>query len=141
MMPRPRSTRRAPSPRHAASPVTLFHDGHCPFCQREVAWLARHPRRERVRLVDIQTTDVANEWGRSFEVMMGRLHLRDADGTWFVGMDASRALYAVLGYRRLVALSMLPGLAWGVDRGYAVFARYRVGLGQRWQAWTGRSDR
>ncbi|PSJ23277.1 DUF393 domain-containing protein [Halomonas sp. ND22Bw] len=140
-MPRPRSTRRAPSPRHAASPVTLFHDGHCPFCQREVAWLARHPRRERVRLVDIQTTDVANEWGRSFEVMMGRLHLRDADGTWFVGMDASRALYAVLGYRRLVALSMLPGLAWGVDRGYAVFARYRVGLGQRWQAWTGRSDR
>ncbi|KGE77799.1 thiol-disulfide oxidoreductase [Halomonas salina] len=140
-MPRPRSTRRAPSPRHAASPVTLFHDGHCPFCQREVAWLARHPRRERVRLVDIQTTDVATEWGRSFEVMMGRLHLRDADGTWFVGMDASRALYAVLGYRRLVALSMLPGLAWGVDRGYAVFARYRVGLGQRWQAWTGRSDR
>ncbi|RAH38839.1 DUF393 domain-containing protein [Halomonas sp. SL1] len=140
-MHRPRSTRRAPSPRHAVSPVTLFHDGHCPFCQREVAWLARHPRRERVRLVDIQTTDVAAEWGRSFEVMMGRLHLRDADGTWFVGMDASRALYAVLGYRRLVALSMLPGLAWGVDRGYAVFARYRIGLGQRWQAWTRRSDR
>ena len=121
------------SPRQATSPVTLFHDGHCPFCQREVAWLARHPRRERVRLVDIQTEDVA-AWGGAFEAMMGRLHLRDAKGRWFVGMDASRALYAVLGYRRLVGLTMLPGLAWCFDHGYAAFARHRVRLGHWWAA-------
>ena len=125
----------APSPQHAASPVTLFHDGHCPFCQREVAWLEQHPRRERIRLIDIQADDFdAAAWGCSFEAMMGRLHLADAKGAWFVGMDASRALYAVLGYRRLVGLTMLPGLAWCFDRGYAFFARYRVRLGNWWQA-------
>ncbi|WP_136253599.1 thiol-disulfide oxidoreductase DCC family protein [Onishia niordana] len=129
-MSRPDST-----PRHAVSPVTLFHDGHCPFCQREVAWLHRHPRRERVRLIDIQADDFdAAAWGRSFETMMGRLHLADAKGTWFVGMDASRALYAVLGYRRMVAVTMLPGLSWCFDRGYALFARHRVRLGDWWQA-------
>ena len=131
---------RSPDPRRASAPVTLFHDGHCPFCQREIAWLEQHPHRDRIRLVDIQTADVAADRGPSFERMMGRLHLRDADGRWFVGMDASRALYAVLGHRRLVAVSMLPGLAWGFDRGYALFARYRVRLGERWRAWRRRSN-
>ncbi|WP_192035251.1 DUF393 domain-containing protein [Halomonas sp. YLGW01] len=128
-------SRPVTSPYHATAPVTLFHDGHCPFCQREVAWLARHPRRERVVLIDIQADDFdAAAWGRSFEAMMGRLHVRDARGAWFVGMDASRALYAVLGYRRLVGLTMLPVLAWCFDRGYVVFARHRVRLGAWWEA-------
>jgi predicted DCC family thiol-disulfide oxidoreductase YuxK len=117
---------------HALAPVTLYHDGHCPLCQREVAWLARHPRRERVALVDIQAAEFdATALGRTFEAMMGRLHLQDAEGRWFIGMDASRALYAVLGYRRLVWLSCLPGVAVLMDAGYRWFARRRVRLG-RW---------
>ncbi len=116
----------------ATPPVILYHDGHCPLCQRKVAWLARHPRRERVALVDIQAPDFdATAQGRTFEAMMGRLHLQDARGQWYIGMDASRALYAVLGYRRLVWLSSLPGLAGVMDAGYRWFARRRVRLG-RW---------
>ncbi|WP_299231833.1 DUF393 domain-containing protein [uncultured Halomonas sp.] len=116
----------------ARAPVTLFHDGHCPLCQREVAWLTRHPRRERVTLVDIQAANFdAAPLGRSVEAMMGQLHVRDADGRWFVGMDASRALYAVLGYRRLVWMSTLPGIGGLMDAGYRWFARRRLRLG-RW---------
>ncbi|NWN83114.1 MAG: DUF393 domain-containing protein [Halomonas sp.] len=63
--------------------------------------------------------------------MMGRLHVRDADGRWFVGMDASRALYAVLGYRRLVWMSTLPGVGGLMDAGYRWLARRRLRLG-RW---------
>lgn len=116
----------------ARAPVTLFHDGHCPLCQQEIAWLTRHPRRERVRLVDIQAADFdAAPLGHSVAEMMGRLHVRDAHGRWFVGMDASRALYAVLGYRRLVWVSTLPGLGGLMDTGYRWFARHRLRLG-RW---------
>ncbi|WLI74578.1 thiol-disulfide oxidoreductase DCC family protein [Halomonas alkalicola] len=116
----------------ATPPVILYHDGHCPLCQREVAWLARHPRRERVALVDIQAAEFdATALGRTFEAMIGRLHLRDAEGRWFIGMDASRALYAVLGYRRLVWLSSLRGVAPVMNAGYRWFARRRVRLG-RW---------
>lgn len=122
----------------ARAPVILFHDGHCPLCQREVAWLARHPRRERVRLVDIQAVNFdAAPHGRSVATMMGQLHVRDADGRWFVGMDASRALYAVLGYRRLVWLSTLPGVGGLMDAGYRWFARRRLRLG-RWLERRGR---
>jgi predicted DCC family thiol-disulfide oxidoreductase YuxK len=63
--------------------------------------------------------------------MMGKLHVSDADGRWYVGMDASRALYTVLGYRRLVWLSSLPGMCGMMDVGYGWFARHRVRLG-RW---------
>lgn len=116
----------------ARAPVTLYHDGHCPLCQREVAWLESHPRRSRVTLVDIQAADFdAETLGTTHEAMMGKLHVSDAEGRWYIGMDASRALYAVLGYRRLVRLSTLPGIAGLMDAGYRWFARRRVRLG-RW---------
>lgn len=118
----------------ARAPVTLYHDGHCPFCRVEVAWLAKHRHQERVKLVDIQSSEFnAEETGRSFEAMMGQLHLKDSQGRWFIGMDASRALYAVLGYRRLVRLSCLPGLHSIMDAGYRFFARRRIRLGQWWE--------
>lgn len=119
---------------HAKAPVTLYHDGHCPFCQKEVAWLERHPYRERVSLVDIQAEGFdAERLGTTFDAMMGKLHVRDAQGHWFIGMEASRALYAVLGYRRMVWLSSLPGLAGGMNAGYRWFASRRVRLGRWWE--------
>lgn len=118
----------------AAAPVTLFHDGHCPFCRVEVAWLEKHRHYERIKLVDIQSSEFnAAKLGRTFEEMMGQLHLLDNNGVWYVGMDASRALYAVLGYRRLVRLSCLPGLRTVMDAGYRFFARQRIRLGQWWE--------
>ena len=118
----------------AQAPVTLYHDGHCPFCRVEVAWLAKHRHRSRVRLVDIQSSEFKpEEVGRSFDTMMGQLHLQDREGRWFIGMDASRALYAVLGYRRLVKLSCLPGLRGMMDAGYRFFARRRIRLGRWWE--------
>ncbi|MBR2514763.1 MAG: DUF393 domain-containing protein [Halomonas sp.] len=118
----------------AAAPVTLFYDGHCPFCRVEVEWLSKHRHQEQVKLIDIQSNEFnAAELGRSFDDMMGQLHLLDNKGIWYVGMDASRALYAVLGYRRLVRLSCLPGLRSAMDAGYRFFARRRIRLGQWWE--------
>jgi len=122
------------APLYAASPVTLFHDGHCPFCQQEVAWLKKHRHRERIALVDIQAHDFdAQAHGQTFTAMMGQLHLRDSQGKWYIGMDASRALYAVLGYRRLVRLSCLPGISAIMNAGYRFFARRRIRIGQWWE--------
>ncbi|WNL40074.1 DUF393 domain-containing protein [Halomonas sp. PAMB 3232] len=116
----------------ARAPVTLYYDGHCPFCLKEVAWLEKHPRRARIELVDIQaSTFDAVALGRPFEDLMGKLHVRDQNGKWYIGMEASRTLYAVLGYRRMVWVSCLPGLRGVMNAGYRLFARYRVRLG-RW---------
>ncbi|MYL22445.1 thiol-disulfide oxidoreductase DCC family protein [Vreelandella massiliensis] len=121
-------------PLNAKAPVTLFHDGHCPFCRVEVAWLGKHRHREHVKLVDIQAPSFhADAHATDFATMMGKLHVLDSQGQWYIGMDASRALYAVLGYRRLVWLSCLPGLRGVMDAAYRFFARRRVKLGRWWE--------
>tara|TARA_R110000751_G_scaffold71416_3_gene144583 strand:- start:872 stop:1270 length:399 start_codon:yes stop_codon:yes gene_type:complete len=122
------------SPLKASPPVTLFHDGHCPFCQQEVAWLKKHRHQERIALVDIQASDFnAQAYGQEFNAMMGQLHLQDSQGEWYIGMDASRALYAVLGYRRLVKISCLPGVRGVMNAGYRYFARRRIRIGRWWE--------
>ncbi|MGY4879674.1 thiol-disulfide oxidoreductase DCC family protein [Vreelandella aquamarina] len=118
---------------NAKAPVTLFYDGHCPFCRIEVDWLSRHRHHQRIRLVDIQDESfLSGEYGASFGTMMGKLHVLDNAGHWYIGMDASRALYAVLGYQRLVRFSCLPGINRIMDAGYRLFARYRIQLGRWW---------
>lgn len=122
------------TPLQATPPVTLFHDGHCPFCRLEVAWLEKHHHREGIKLIDIQDSHFnAQEHGQTFDAMMGQLHLQDSQGEWYIGMDASRALYTVLGYRRLMWVSCLPGLRGLLNAGYRFFARRRIRLGQWWE--------
>lgn len=76
--------------------------------------LGPHHHQDHIRLVDIQSDEFnTTHEQREFETMMGLLHVKDSLGSWYIGMEASRALYAVLGYRRLVWLSCLPGLKGG----------------------------
>ena len=37
-----------------ATPLALFHDGQCPLCRKEIAWLRRHPRSQLIRFIDIR---------------------------------------------------------------------------------------
>ena len=122
------------TPLKACPPVTLFHDGHCPFCRQEIAWLAKHRHIGHIALMDIQDEHFnAQTHGCEFTAMMGQLHLHDSQGKWYIGMDASRALYAVLGYRRLVWISCLPGIRGLMNAGYRFFARRRIRIGQWWE--------
>ncbi len=34
-------------------PLTLYHDGDCPLCAREIAWLKRNADPARLQLTDI----------------------------------------------------------------------------------------
>lgn len=115
--------------------VQLFFDGACPLCAREVRWLRRLDGRGRIRFTDIALPafdEVAA--GKPRSELMASLHAQLPDGTWLSGVDSFRAVYAAVGLRRLVALSRLPGVAWALDRGYALFARNRLRLTGRCEA-------
>lgn len=120
------------SPFDARAPITLFYDGGCPLCLRQVAWVERQRHRRHIRFIDIRATGFDPEaWGRDCEELMGRLYALDGEGHWFAGMDATRAMLAVLGYRRWVGLSSLPGLRPLLDRLYLAVAKRRNRIG-RW---------
>jgi len=122
-----------PSLRPGAA-VEVFYDGDCPLCMREIRMLQRKDRHARIQLTDIAATGFdATVYGTTQAALMARIRGRLADGRWIEGVEVFRQLYAAIGWRRLVAVSRLPGISHLLRAGYALFARNRLRL-------TGRCD-
>ncbi len=113
--------------------VELFYDGDCPLCMREVRLMRRLDKAGVLRLTDLHTVGSDDVEGRSFEALMARMHGRLRDGRWVTGVEVFRQAYAAVGFRRLVAISRLPGVRQLLDLAYHVFAKNRLRL-------TGRCD-
>ena len=106
--------------------VEAFYDGGCPLCQREIGWLRRLDRQQKIRFTDIDDpTFQPQAVGKSYEELMARMHGRLPDGTWIEGVEVFRRLYAAVGFRRLAAVSRWPLIAQLLAVGYALFARNR----------------
>jgi len=110
-------------------PLTLYVDLACPLCAREVRWLARHARPERLVMRDISAPDFdAAASGRSLRQLSECLHACSASGEWLTGIDATLWSWRAAGVGRWVA-----ALAWRPLRplflaGYRLFARARPHL-------------
>ena len=87
---------------------TLYYDGRCPLCRREMAWLARL-KRESLNLVDIHGLGDATPLPR--RDMLEVLHLRTSDGLWVTGVDAT-----VRAWRHTPIGLLWQWLAWGPVR-------------------------
>lgn len=76
---------------------TLYFDGACPVCTREVAMYRRQPGAEAVCWVDVAACDAADLGnGLSREAALARIHWRRADGSLVSGAAAFVALWAAL---------------------------------------------
>lgn len=112
-----------------AWPLTLYFDGDCPLCAREIGMLRRHATPQRLLLVDIAAADFdPMPLGVSLNAMQDRLHARWADGEWVLGLDASLWSWEAAGLRSWVAplrwRPLRPLLEWG----YRLFCRLRPHL-------------
>ncbi len=107
--------------------TTMFYDGGCPLCSREVAHYRRIDQKGRIRWIDIHANPhLVESIGVNYEEAMARLHVRDAGGEVQTGVWAFAAVWDALPYyrwlaRTLRALRLLPAL----DRAYTWFARWR----------------
>lgn len=109
--------------------LEMFYDGDCPLCAKEVAWLRKLDRRQRIRFTDIADPDFdPAEYGRTMEELMAQMHARRSDGVWLTGVEVFRQLYSSVGFRWLVAPTRLPGISWALDCGYSFFAKHRLRL-------------
>ena len=110
--------------------ATVFYDGQCPLCSREIKHYRRLRGAETLQWVDITRDETSlAALGLQHEVAMARFHVRDASGRWQTGAWGFAELWSHLPAYRWLAytlrtLRLLPLL----DRVYAVFARRRVSL-------------
>lgn len=78
--------------------LTLYFDGRCALCMREVHRLRRWDSHGRLAFVDIMQTDFsAAALGLEMAALQASLHSRTSDGRILAGIDSIAAAYALAG--------------------------------------------
>jgi len=109
---------------------TLFYDGQCPICQKEVAWLTRWNRRGGLGFQDINAEGFdPGQYGKTYDDLMAEIHGVYPDGRIVKAMPAFRAAYRAVGLGCLLAPTGWPLLKPLFDKVYALFAKHRIRLG------------
>jgi predicted DCC family thiol-disulfide oxidoreductase YuxK len=100
---------------------TVYYDGACPVCAREIAHYRTRPGAEALAFVDVSAGgDPAPDLSR--EAALARMHVRRADGTLASGAAAFATLWQALpGWRWLGRFAALPGVAQVLELGYRGF--------------------
>ncbi len=115
--------------------VEVFYDGECPLCLREIKMLRWMDRKKNIRFTDIaDPTFRSADYGKTMQDFMEEIQGRLPDGSWIIGVEVFRRLYAAVGLGPLVAFTRLPGVSPGLDFGYRVFAKNRLRLTGRCNA-------
>jgi predicted DCC family thiol-disulfide oxidoreductase YuxK len=119
-------------------PLTVFFDGACPICTREIALMRRLDRRRQLDFCDFsaQEYDVASR-GFSIEDLGTVIHARWADGSVITGVEVFRAMWEAVGLGFLARLSRLALVEPLALNAYAWFARNRLRLTGRSHACIG----
>ncbi len=109
--------------------LTMYYDGLCPLCKREVAWLKRWNKRELVAFEDFTAQEFnASAHGFTEAQLVKAMHAKDADGKVLVGVAAFRRAYSLLGIGWMVNWTNWPILKPVADLGYRIFAWIRPRL-------------
>lgn len=118
----------------APYPLTVFFDGACPICAREIALMKRMDQQRQLEFNDFSAVDYDLASIDVSPAELGRIiHARWADGRVISGVEVFRAMWEAVGLGMLARLSRLSLLEPMVLRAYAWFARNRLRL-------TGRSN-
>lgn len=107
---------------------TVFYDGGCPLCSREIAHYRRLDLNDKLRWVDItRDGDVLGLYGLNLETAMQRFHVLDARGHWQTGAWGFAEMWAHLPrYRRLSQFLRFTRVLPLLDPLYSLFARGRA---------------
>jgi predicted DCC family thiol-disulfide oxidoreductase YuxK len=106
--------------------LTLFFDGLCPLCAREIAHYRKHIPAGTAHYLDITAADFdARAHGLDPGRVHREMHVKVGEEVR-TGVDAFIAIWeATTRYRWAARLARLPGIHFVLTLGYAVFARMR----------------
>ena len=125
---------------NSATPeVTVWFDGDCPLCLREIALMRRLDRRNAIRFIDLHgSADCPIDRAE----LLARFHAREGDGELISGAAAFAAMWrAIPLLRPLGLLARIPPVLWLLERLYLVFLRVRPWLQRRARAALAGRDR
>jgi predicted DCC family thiol-disulfide oxidoreductase YuxK len=103
-------------------PLTVWYDGNCPVCSREIGWLKRQTDAS-VSYVDLTTAPFL-PLERS--ALMRRFHAQEHDGPLLSGIDAFAALWHRSKFLKPLSFAArIPLFRWILERSCECFLRFR----------------
>jgi predicted DCC family thiol-disulfide oxidoreductase YuxK len=116
----------AVAPDDGRAAATVFYDGGCPVCRREIGWYRAMRGADGIRWVDIASEEPPEGFAR--DELLRRFTILRRDGAATSGARAFVALWRALGPTRLLgrALDRAPFLQMG-ELAYRAFLRLRTG--------------
>lgn len=106
--------------------VTLFFDGACPLCRREIALMRRLDRRGRLAFENVADDDAPISCPIDRRELLAKFHARLPNGEIVSGARAFCEAYGVVPYLSWAkALGRFTPSRWLLDRLYLGFLRIR----------------
>lgn len=108
------------------SPLTVWYDGACPLCTREIALMRRLDRARRIDFID--ASEPLASCPLDPALLLARLHARE-DGVLLDGAAAFAAMWrAIPLLRPLGLMARIPLVLRGLEWAYVRFLRVRPAL-------------
>lgn len=121
----------APRPA-SAGPVTVYFDGACPLCSREIGAYRRLRGASQVCWIDVSRQEAVLGPGLTRDAALARFHVRTGDGSLVSGGAAFVRLWGSLpGLQWLAAIAARPPVSWALEPAYRLFLRLRPWLTRR----------
>ncbi|UTF61850.1 thiol-disulfide oxidoreductase DCC family protein [Gilvimarinus sp. DA14] len=102
--------------------ATLYYDGYCQLCSREMRWLRRLKSSE-LQLVDVHEATLS-EYQR--QQMLYSLHVQFADDSWAIGVEANVAAWSYTPIGFLWRPLLWPGIRSLAESAYRRWAERRA---------------
>jgi predicted DCC family thiol-disulfide oxidoreductase YuxK len=113
-----------------ATHVTVWFDGACPLCLREIALMRRLDKRGAIAFIDVTSEGAACPIDPA--LLLARFHAREGQGPLLHGAAAFAAMWrAIPLLRPLGKAARFPPFLWVLEGAYRAFLRLRPRL----QAW------
>ena len=108
--------------------LTIFFDGDCPLCKREVDFLQSRNQKRYLKFIDINSSDFALYVNQkiTYKEAMQRIHALKSDGTLIKDIEVFQEAYNLIGLGWIYAPTKLPIIDKLIESIYGLWAKYRL---------------
>jgi predicted DCC family thiol-disulfide oxidoreductase YuxK len=106
--------------------LTLFYDGMCPLCQKEMQHLIKYNTAGHLAFVDIMEPGFSEAYPHlDWDALNNRIHGQTDSGSVITGLDVTYLAWKLVGKGWVYAPTRWPVIRWFADKCYNVFAKHR----------------
>ena len=110
--------------------LTIFFDGGCPLCKREIDFLQSRNKKGYLSFIDINTSDfyIDLKYGITYKQAMERIHALKSDGSVIKDIKVFQEAYNLIDLGWIYTPTKIPVFDKFIEFIYRIWAKYRLKL-------------